>query len=125
MFLGNRARPVFKASKLTAICDPTAYTMWDPEHLTILWASTACYGDSFTFSYVDNVRTSQETHLCASTASYGDNVTFLYVDDVCTSQETYLWASTACYGDKFPFIFLQRGWVLYKHSSVCIFLNAS
>jgi hypothetical protein len=29
---------------------------------------------------------------------YGDNFTFLYVD-VSTSQKTHLWASTACYGD--------------------------
>jgi hypothetical protein len=27
-----------------------------------LRAATACYGDSFTFLYVDDVRTSQETH---------------------------------------------------------------
>jgi hypothetical protein len=29
-FLGNRARPVRKADNLTAICEPTVYTMWDP-----------------------------------------------------------------------------------------------
>jgi hypothetical protein len=23
--------------------------MWEPQHLTTLWASTACYKDSFTF----------------------------------------------------------------------------
>jgi hypothetical protein len=34
------------------------------------------------------VRTSQETHLWTSTASYGDSFPFLYVDDVRTSQET-------------------------------------
>jgi hypothetical protein len=27
-----------------------------------LWATTAYYGDSFTFLYVDDVRTSEETH---------------------------------------------------------------
>jgi hypothetical protein len=27
------------------------------------WASTACYRDSFTFLYVDDVRTSQETRM--------------------------------------------------------------
>jgi hypothetical protein len=26
--------------------------MWKPRHLTALWASTACYRDSFTFSYL-------------------------------------------------------------------------
>jgi hypothetical protein len=25
--------------------------MWDPQHLTTLWASTACYGDSFTLLF--------------------------------------------------------------------------
>jgi hypothetical protein len=28
--------------------------MWDPQHLTTLYASTACYGDSFTYCSVDN-----------------------------------------------------------------------
>jgi hypothetical protein len=65
-------------------------------------ASTACYGDNFTFLYVD-VRTSQKTR--ASTACYGDNFTFLYVDDVRTSQETR--TSTACYGDNFTFLYVN------------------
>jgi hypothetical protein len=47
-------------------------------------------GDSITFLYVDDVLTSQETHLWASTACYGDSFTFSYVDDVRTSQEIYL-----------------------------------
>jgi hypothetical protein len=65
----------------------------------------ACYGDSFTFSYIDGVRTSQDTHLRASTACYGDTFTFLCVDDVRTSQETH--ASMACYGDSFTFCFVD------------------
>jgi hypothetical protein len=36
MFLGSIARPALKADNLTAICEPTAYTMWDPQHLTNL-----------------------------------------------------------------------------------------
>jgi hypothetical protein len=55
---------------------------------------------SFTFVYVDDVHTSQETHLWASTCCYGNSFAFLYVD-VRTTQETQLWASTGCYGDKF------------------------
>jgi hypothetical protein len=35
--------------------------------------------DSFTCLYVDSVRTSQETHLWASTACYGDSFTFYSV----------------------------------------------
>jgi hypothetical protein len=58
MFLGIKQRPGHKADNFTAICEPIFYTMWDPEHLTTLQASTACYGDSFTFLYVDDVRTS-------------------------------------------------------------------
>jgi hypothetical protein len=60
--------------------------MWDPQHLTTLLACTACYGDSFTFSYVDDVRTSQETQ--TSTTCYVDSFAYLYVNDVRTSQET-------------------------------------
>jgi hypothetical protein len=47
-----------------------------------VWASTTCYGDSFTILYVDEVRTSQETHVWASTTCYGDSFTVLYVDEV-------------------------------------------
>jgi hypothetical protein len=59
-------------------------------HRRHLYASTACYGDSFTCLHVDDVRTSQKTHLYASTACYGDSFTCLYVDDVHTSQETFI-----------------------------------
>jgi hypothetical protein len=30
MFLESRARPVRRAEKITAICEPIAYAMWDP-----------------------------------------------------------------------------------------------
>jgi hypothetical protein len=73
---------------------------------THLWASTACYGDSFTSLYVYDVHSSQETHLWSSTACYGDTFTFSYVDDR-TSQETHLWASTACYGDSFTCLYVD------------------
>jgi hypothetical protein len=46
---GLRAR---KAEILAAICEPTVEKMWEPRHLTTLWASTACYRDSFTFTYI-------------------------------------------------------------------------
>jgi hypothetical protein len=49
-----------------------------------------CYGDSFTFVYVADVRTSQETRV----GCYGDSFTFLYVADVRTSQETHVRAVT-------------------------------
>jgi hypothetical protein len=45
----GKGRPAHKADNLTAICEPTAYKMWEPRRLTTLWASTACYRDSFAF----------------------------------------------------------------------------
>jgi hypothetical protein len=47
--LGSKGQPVRKAFNLTAICEPTVYKMWKPQPLKTLWASTACYRDSFTF----------------------------------------------------------------------------
>jgi hypothetical protein len=32
-----------------AICEPIVYKMWEPQHLTTLWAFMACYRDSFIF----------------------------------------------------------------------------
>jgi hypothetical protein len=43
---GVRGWPARKADKLTAICEPIVYEIWDPRRLTTLWASTACYRDS-------------------------------------------------------------------------------
>jgi hypothetical protein len=40
------------ADKLTAISEPILYKMWEPRSPTILWASTGCYRESFTFSYL-------------------------------------------------------------------------
>jgi hypothetical protein len=51
MFLGSRAWPVRRADNLVTICDPIVWTMWDPQHLTILQASMACYENSFTFVF--------------------------------------------------------------------------
>jgi hypothetical protein len=67
--------------------------MSNPPHFNIPWTSMACYRDSITFSYVDDVRTSQETH----------------IDDVRTSQETNLQASTAGYGASIPFSYGDVG----------------
>jgi hypothetical protein len=36
---------------LTAICEPTVQKMWEPQRLTTLWAITACYRGSFTFTF--------------------------------------------------------------------------
>jgi hypothetical protein len=42
-------RPVRKSDNLTASCEPIVWIMWDPQLLTTLQASKACYGNSFTF----------------------------------------------------------------------------
>jgi hypothetical protein len=52
--------------------------------------STTCYGDNFTFLYVDDVRTSQEAHLWSSMTRYGNSFISLYVDNIRSSQETPL-----------------------------------
>jgi hypothetical protein len=46
---GGKRRPAHKADSLTAIYEPIVYKMWDPQHLTTVWASTACYRDTFLF----------------------------------------------------------------------------
>jgi hypothetical protein len=48
----DKGRPVRKADNLTAICELTVQKMWEPRGLTTLWASAACYRDSFTFSFL-------------------------------------------------------------------------
>jgi hypothetical protein len=45
-------------------------------------------------------------HVWVSTACYGDSFTILYVDDVCTSQEA--WTTTVHYGDSFTFLICRR-----------------
>jgi hypothetical protein len=48
----GKERPARKADKLTAICEPIVKKMWEPRRLTALWASTACYRDSFTLFFL-------------------------------------------------------------------------
>jgi hypothetical protein len=48
---GGEGRPALKADNLTAICEPIVYKMWEPQHLTALWVSTARYRDTFTPYY--------------------------------------------------------------------------
>jgi hypothetical protein len=46
---GSKGPPAHNADNLTAICELIVWKMWEPRRLTILWASTAFYWDSFTF----------------------------------------------------------------------------
>jgi hypothetical protein len=50
-FLGVKGWPARRADNLTAICEPIVWKTWKPRTLTPLWASTACYTDSFTFTF--------------------------------------------------------------------------
>jgi hypothetical protein len=47
---GGKGRPARKADNLNASCEAIVQKIWEPRRLTILWASTACYRDSFIFS---------------------------------------------------------------------------
>jgi hypothetical protein len=55
MFLESKVRPVRGADDLTAIYEPIVYKMWEPPHVTTLWASTASYRHSFI--YIDRRNT--------------------------------------------------------------------
>jgi hypothetical protein len=48
---GGKGRPARKADNLTATCEPIVWNMWEPRRHTNLCASTACYRDSFTFTF--------------------------------------------------------------------------
>jgi hypothetical protein len=54
---GGKGRPARKADNLTAICEPIVQKMWGAWRLTTLWAFTACYRDSFTFSFISSIYT--------------------------------------------------------------------
>jgi hypothetical protein len=45
----GKERPARKADNITAISEPIVYKLWKPRPLTTLWATTACYRDSFSF----------------------------------------------------------------------------
>jgi hypothetical protein len=49
---GGKGRPARKADNLTQFCEPTVLKMWEPHRLTTLWASTTCYRDNFTFTFL-------------------------------------------------------------------------
>jgi hypothetical protein len=43
---GSTARPGHETNKVTAICERNVETVWDPQHLAHLQASSACYWDN-------------------------------------------------------------------------------
>jgi hypothetical protein len=131
MFVPHRKHP-----SSSIVCYAILYVYVDgvpTSQETHLWASMACFGDSFTFLYADEVHISQENthgplqtvkmitllficrgcsyltgnHLWVSTACYRDSFTLLYVADVRTSEETHPCASTVCYRDSYT-LFICR-----------------
>jgi hypothetical protein len=50
--LRDKRRSARKADNLIAIYEPIVFKMWEPQHLTTLWVSTACYRDTFTYFYL-------------------------------------------------------------------------
>jgi hypothetical protein len=59
---GDKGRPARKADNLTAICEPIVWKMWELRRLTTLWASTACYRDTFNKQQHSLVRKNEELH---------------------------------------------------------------
>jgi hypothetical protein len=43
-----KGRLAHKADNQAVVCELIVQKMWEPQHLTTLWASTTCYRDSFT-----------------------------------------------------------------------------
>jgi hypothetical protein len=63
---GGKGRPARKADNLTAICEPIVYKMWEPQHLTTLWDSTACYRDTFTYYMIACMKQWTDILLCSN-----------------------------------------------------------
>jgi hypothetical protein len=59
---GVKRQPARKADDLTAICVLIVEKMWQPRRLTALWASTACYMDSFCQGYETTSGTNYQLH---------------------------------------------------------------
>jgi hypothetical protein len=55
---GGKWWPARKAD-VTAICETVVWKVWALRRLTILWASTACYRESFTFLHIIVVGTGE------------------------------------------------------------------
>jgi hypothetical protein len=53
----GKERPARKADNLRAICEQIVWKIWEPRHLTTLWAFMACYRDSFTLPFIMSVMT--------------------------------------------------------------------
>jgi hypothetical protein len=48
---GGKVWLVREPDNLTVVCEPIVWTMWDPQRLTTLWASLACYRITLRFTF--------------------------------------------------------------------------
>jgi hypothetical protein len=71
--------------------------------------------------HVDDVHTSQETHVWASTSCYKDSFSFIHIDDIRMSQESHLWTSTVCYRYSFTLLVICYN-ILF---TLCVFYLSS
>jgi hypothetical protein len=85
---GSKGRPSRKnADNLTAISEPIVYKMWELQHLTTLWSSTACYTDCFVFTFFFTYLTnmfndlSYQLNLCLQT--FVENVLMMIARNNC------------------------------------------
>jgi hypothetical protein len=86
---GGKGRSARKADNHTAICEPIVYKMWEPRRLITLWASTACYRDSFTS--VRHTNTALETAQEADTTPSASHCTLLKLDVTATFVKKIFW----------------------------------
>jgi hypothetical protein len=125
-FTGNTPMGLHGVTEITLLLYTYMSSYLTGRHL---WASTACYGASFTVLYVHDFRTSQETFMGLCSLLRGWLYFFIcrcsYVTantpDVRTSQETYLWASTACYGDSITFFICRWRSYLTGNTPMCLY----
>jgi hypothetical protein len=75
-FSGRKVQLLYEVDNLTAIYEPTGQKMWEPQHVTTLWASMACDRDSFTLFSLSNWRS--EGNLFGMMKSHSGNVNGTY-----------------------------------------------
>jgi hypothetical protein len=107
--------------------------MWEPRLLTILWASTACYRDSFTFFYTLNLTVSPLYMPPPQTYTHTHTHTHTHAHaHVCWKKIDFFWAQIVLVADtplnpfmpahsnEYPQV---RGWYYIKMLKSCKVFN--
>jgi hypothetical protein len=113
---GRKGRPARKADNVTTICEPIVKKIWEPRPLTTLWASTACYMDSFIFlllSFLGHIPSLKRFRMLCSARRYfsthqptGDIVLLVRASFLATeiswsqSSPLLFWGKTYCMDKK-------------------------